>query len=227
MAGHWARDGSRPVEPAGAGGRRWTRRPRHRSLPMWGSGRRRRRSVCRWLRSPGRSRRARAGRTTARLLSRAGEARGVGSWWSSRDEWFACRTSLGAVRFLQESRASQAWSGYNRATLSRSHARASAREQREAAVEVAVVLASPDRGLVEQPDLGVEVADAVVGHPGHVLERRDVVGHPLVGPQAVAVRRDRQVDDPRRSWALRRTQIWLSGVLRLGELSSSGRSAPP
>ena len=161
---------------------------------MWGPGRRRR-----WppgLRSPGHSRRGRA-RRRRRSAAADSRRRFMGS---SRD-WVVRtvgRPADAAAVPVRSSSAEPGVLGIQPRDLSRSQSRASPSSSGQAAVEVAVVLAPLQPGLVEQHDLGVEVADAVVGHPGDLLDGRDVVGQPLVGPQAVAVGRERQVEDPRR-----------------------------
>src|SRR6478672_4418112 len=63
-------------------------------------------------------------------------------------------------------------------------------------LEVAVVLRAAEPALVEQRDLGVEVAEPVVGHEGRLLHRDDVVGQPLVGPHPVPVGGDGEVHHP-------------------------------
>src|SRR6266540_4177869 len=90
-------------------------------------------------------------------------------------------------------------------------------EQRPGDVEVAAVLRPVEPRLEEQHDLRVEVADAVVGHPGALRDRGHVAREPLVGPPAVAVGSQRQVDDPRRGGVLTDPDLAL-GVLGFGEL---------
>src|SRR4051812_36957736 len=70
------------------------------------------------------------------------------------------------------------------------------RPQRPRGLQVALVLLPARPRLEVQRDLGVEVADAVVSHPGRLLEGDDVRGPALARPPPVPVRSDRDVDDP-------------------------------
>ena len=101
------------------------------------------------------------------------------------------------------------------------------REQRPGDLQVALVLGPLEPRLEVQRDLRVEVADPVVGHPGRLLERHDVLGPPLARPQPVLVRRDRDVDHPGRRGVPAQPDLATRRGTPPGTVSLSGRNVPP
>jgi hypothetical protein len=93
---------------------------------------------------------------------------------------------------------------------------ASVGEHGERRLEVRLLLGATETCLVDQDDLGHEVADVVGGNPGDVLDAGDVVGEKLVGPQSVGVSGISRIQG---CSALARNQSWLPGSSTVVEWS--------
>ena len=119
-------------------------------------------------------------------------------------------------RAASSSTASQRCPGSVRRTASRSHARRASSSSGSVRARSRSSLGRPRRALKCSTISGAQVADPVRGHPGDLLDRRDVPGQPLARPPPVGVRGERQVDDPRRLRVLAHPDLALP-VEHLGE----------